>query len=177
MVAIMSNEFFEESKRFFESGDLTNTIDYFEKAISYIDHKRDKSSYIQFLTQILKHCRENDLKKEEAIVLRSMGRTYSIFKQYVESLNYHRESLKIQRKLGRKMEVAEGLLFLSEDLEMCGNFDECVESYQSAAEIFRELGKLRKAEDIKKEISRLVEFSKEMIEDEYIMNKFHVDKY
>lgn len=177
MVAIMTNKFFEKSKNFFENGDLTNTLDYYEKAISYIDSKKDKSSYFQFLKQILNHCRENELIEEEAIVLRSLGRTYSIFKHYVESLNYHRESLEIQKKLGRKKELAEGLLFLAEDLEVCGNFDECVEAFQSAAEVFQELGKLKKVKEIKKEISRLEEFSKEMVEDEYIMQKFHVDKY
>ncbi len=177
MVAIMNNEFFEKSKNFFENGDLTNTLDYYEKAISYIDSKKDKSSYFQFLKQILNHCRENELIEEEAIVLRSLGRTYSVFKHYVESLNYHRESLEIQKKLGRKKELAEGLLFLAEDLEVCGNFDECVEVFQSAAEVFQELGKLKKVKEIKKEISRLEEFSKEMVDDEYIMQKFHVDKY
>ncbi len=177
MVAIMNNEFFEKSKTFFDNRELDNSLDYYEKALSYIDLQKDKFNYLRFLKEILKYCKENDLLEQEALALRALGRTYSIFKQYVESLNYHRESLKIQRKLGRKKELAEGLLFLAEDLEICGNYDECVESFLGAEEIFHELGELRKAKEIKKEISRLKEFSKEMVEDEYILQKFHVDKY
>ena len=177
MVAIMNNDFFEKSKKFYNDGDLTNALDYYEKALSYIDTTREKSAYIQFLTKILDYCKENELIEEQAVVLRSLGRTHSIFKNYVESLNYHRESLKIQRKLGRKKDVAEGLLYLAEDLEVSGNFEECTKAFESASEIFHELGKLRQCKDIKKEISRLKEFSKQMVEDEYFLNKFNIDKY
>lgn len=177
MVAIMNNDFFEKSKKFYNDGDLTNALDYYEKALSYIDTTREKSAYIQFLIKILDYCKENELIEEQAVVLRSLGRTHSIFKNYVESLNYHRESLKIQRKLGRKKDVAEGLLYLAEDLEVSGNFEECTKAFESASEIFHELGKLRQCKDIKKEISRLKEFSKQMVEDEYFLNKFNIDKY
>lgn len=177
MVAIINNEFFEKSKTFFDNRELDNSLDYYEKALSYIDLQKDKFNYIQFLKEILKYCKENDLLEQEALALRALGRTYSVFKQYVESLNYHKESLKIQRKLGRKKELAEGLLFLAEDLEICGNYDECIEAFLGAEEIFHELGKLSEAKEIKKEISRIKEFSKEMVEDEYILQKFHVDKY
>ncbi len=177
MVAIMDNEFFEKSKKFYEDGELSNALDYYEKALSYIDSSKEKSSYIQFLEMILNHCKENELVEEQAIVLRSLGRTYSIFKNYVESLNYHRESLIIQRKLGRKNDVAEGLLYLAEDLEVSGNYEECIKEFKNASEIFRELGKLRKCKEIEKEVSRLNEFSKQIFEDEYLMSKYHVDKY
>jgi len=176
MVAIMDNKFFEKSKEFFENGDLINSIEYYEKAIPYID-KKEKASYIQFLKKILEYCREKDLQEEEAVVLRCLGRTHSVFKHSFESLKYHEESLRIQRKLGKKTNLAEGLVFLAEDLEVSGNYKKCLKIYNDAAEIFHELGKLRKEKDIKKEISRLDAFSKEMVEDEYIMNKFHVDKY
>ncbi len=176
MVAIMSNNFFEQSKTFFEDGDIKNTLESYEKAISYIDQK-DKSIYLQFLNQILSYCREKNLKEEEAIVLRSLGRTHSIFKQYVESLKYHEESLKIQRKLGKKMDVAEGLLYLAEDLEVSGNYENCIKAFEDAEEIFRELGKLRKVKEIKKELQRLSDFSKQMVEDEYYLKEFNIDKY
>ena len=176
MVAIMSNNFFEQSKAFFEDGDIKNTLESYEKAISYIDQK-DKSIYLQFLNQILSYCREKNLKEEEAIVLRSLGRTHSIFKQYVESLKYHEESLKIQRKLGKKMDVAEGLLYLAEDLEVSGNYENCIKAFEDAEEIFQELGKLRKVKEIKKELARLSDFSKQMVEDEYYLKEFNIDKY
>ena len=176
MVAIMSNNFFEQSKTFFEDGDIKNTLESYEKAISYIDQK-DKSIYLQFLNQILTYCREKNLKEEEAIVLRSLGRTHSIFKQYVESLKYHEESLKIQRKLGKKMDVAEGLLYLAEDLEVSGNYENCIKAFEDAEEIFQELGKLRKVKEIKKELARLSDFSKQMVEDEYYLKEFNIDKY
>ena len=86
-------------------------------------------------------------------------------------------AIRVYNTLGRKKELAEGLLFLAEDLEICGNYDECVESFLGAEEIFQDLGELRKVQEINKEISRLKEFSKEMVEDEYILQKFHVDKY
>ena len=75
------------------------------------------------------------------------------------------------------METAEGLVFMAEDLEVSGNFDKSIEIFQEAAEIFQDLGKLRNIKEIDKEISRLREFSREMVEDEYIMQKFNVDKY
>jgi tetratricopeptide (TPR) repeat protein len=172
----MNNEFFEKSKIFFESRDISNTLESYEKAISYIDPK-EKSSYIQFLNHILKYCKENQLEKEEAVALRSLGRTHSIFKQYVESLRYHEESLRIQRKLGNKTDVAEGLLFLAEDLEVSGNYDHCLKAFEDATEIFGELGKHKKAKEIQKEVDRLRSFSKQMVEEEAIMRKFHVDNF
>ena len=177
MVAIMTNEFFEKSKEFYEDGDLSSALEYYEKALSYIDSSKEKSAYIQYLNLILTHCKENQLIEEQAIVLRSLGRTHSIFKNYVESLNYHRESLKLQRKLGRKNDVAEGLLYLAEDLEISGNYEECINAFKSASEFFRELGKLRKCKEIEKEITRLNDISQAIFEDEYLRSKFNIDKY
>jgi len=150
-------DFFEKSKKIFDTGDVGNTLDEYEKALIHIDPSsktRNKSDYIRFLEKILNHCKENQLLEEEAIVLRSLGRTYSIFKQHVESLKYLEQSLKIQRQLGKKREVAEGLVFLAEDLEVSGNYEECIKVFKSASEIFRELGKLRKCKEIEKEVSR-----------------------
>ena len=126
---------------------------------------------------LLKHCQENNLKNEEAMVLRALGRTHTKFKQYPLGLKYSYQSLKIQKKLGKKLDIAESLVFLAEDLEVSSNYDECVKTFSEAAEIYRELGKLRKVKEVKKEISRLKEFLKEMTEDEYLMHKFNIDKF
>ncbi|MHA1660739.1 MAG: tetratricopeptide repeat protein [Promethearchaeota archaeon] len=173
-----NNQLFEKSKEFFNKRDIINTIDAFEKYISYIKGSKEgkKSEYFKFLNDLLKYCKDKNLKEEEALVLRALGRTYSIFKKYPESLKFHWESLKIQRKIGKNISVAEGLIFLAEDLEVSGDYDECIKTYLDAVNIFRELGKLKKVKDIEKEISRLKEFSREIVEDEYIMNKFHIDK-
>jgi len=173
-------DFFEKSKTIFETGDISNTLDEFEKAIIHLDPSlKDikKSEYINFLEKILVHCREKQMLEEEAIVLRSLGRTHSIFKQHVESLKYLEQSLKIQRKLGNKSDVAEGLVFLAEDLEVSGNYKRCIDMLTEAADIFHDLGKLRKEKNLKKEISRIKKFSEEMAEDEYILKKFHIDNY
>lgn len=173
-------DFFEKSKKIFDSGDVGNTLDEYEKALIHIDPSSkdiNKLEYIKFLEKILEHCKENELLEEEAIVLRSLGRTHSIFKHHVESLKYHEQSLKIQRQLGKKKEVAEGLVFLAEDLEVSGNYQRCIEMFIEAADIFHELGKLRNEKDIKKEITRIKAFSEEMAEDEYILKKFNIDKY
>ncbi|MFX1409646.1 MAG: tetratricopeptide repeat protein [Promethearchaeota archaeon] len=179
VASINSNELFEKSKEFFENGDIDNTIETYEKAIHNIDRSKlkNKQDYIQFLETILKHCVDNGLQEQEALVLRTLGRTHSIFKQYPESMKYHYQSLKIQKKLGKKLEVADGLVFLAEDLEISGNFDKCIKTFQEASEVYQKLGKLKKVKDIKKEISRLEDFSKEMLEDEYLLHKFNVDKY
>ena len=125
----------------------------------------------------MKYCKEKQLEEAAAIALRSLGRTHSIFKQYVDSLRYHEESLRIQRKLGNKTEVAEGLLFLAEDLEVSGNYEHCLKAFEDATEIWTELGKLRKAKEIQKEVDRLRSFSEKMVEEEAIMRKFHVDNF
>ena len=180
MVASIDHiELFEKSKKLFEDGDILNTLENFEKAMERIDRSqiKNKPEYIQFLESILNHCRENNLPEEEALVLRAMGRTYSLFKQYPESMKYHYQSLKIQKKLGKKLETAEGLVFFAEDLEVSGNFDKCIEVFQEALDLFKDLGKLRKVKEITKELTRLKEFSREMVEDEYILHKFNVDKY
>lgn len=180
MVASMNHtELFEKSKKFFEDKDIANTLLNYEKAIERLDKSQleNKSEYIQFLQSILKHCRENNLPEQEALVLRALGRTYSLFKQHVEAMKCHYQSLKIQKKLGKKLETAEGLVFLAEDLEVSGNYDKSVTIFEEASEVFQDLGKLRKVKEIKKEIDRLREFSKEMVEDEYYLNKFQVDKY
>lgn len=170
---------FEKSKEFFQMGDISNTLDSYEKVIEQIDrtNSSNKTEFIAFLEKILKYTRDNDLKPEEAMVLRAIGRTYTKFRNHVEGLKYSYQALKIQRKIGKKLDIAESLAFLAEDLEVSGNFDDCIETYNEAAEIFHELGKLRKEKDIKKEVARLKSFSKNIYEDEYLMNKFQVDKY
>jgi len=173
-------DFFEKSKKIFDTGDVGNTLDEYDKALIHIDPSSKeikKSDYIKFLEKILEHCKENQLLEEEAIVLRSLGRTHSIFKHHVESLKYHEQSLAIQRKLGNKKEVAEGLVFLAEDLEISGNYKRCIEMFTEAADIYHELGKLRREKEIKKELTRLKAFSEEMAEDEYILKKFGIDNY
>ena len=179
VASINHTELFEKSKKFFEDGDILNTLENFEKAMERIDRTqiKNKQEYLQFLESILDHCRQNNLPEQEALVLRALGRTYSIFKQYPESMKYHYQSLKIQKRLGKKLETAEGLVFLAEDLEVSGNFDKSIQTFQEASEVFQDMGKLRKVKEIKKEISRLEEFSREMVEDEYIMHKFNIDKY
>ena len=180
MVASMNHtELFEKSKKFFEDKDIKNTLEQYERALEHLDRSeiKNKSEYIQFLQSILVHCRKNNLPEQEALVLRALGRTYSLFKQHAEAMKCHYQSLKIQKKLGKKIETAEGLVFLAEDLEVSGNYDKCVKIFEEASEVFQELGKLRKVKEINKEINRLREFSKEMVEDEYFLNKFHVDKY
>lgn len=180
MVASIDHiELFEKSKKFFKDGDILNTLENFEKAMERIDraHITNKQEYIQFLESILKHCKENNLPEQEAFALRALGRTYSIFKQYPESMKYHYKSLKIQKRLGKKLETAEGLVFLAEDIEVSGNYDKSIQTFQEASEVFQDLGKLKKVMEIKKEISRLEEFSREMVEDEYLLNKFNVNKY
>ena len=180
MVAIKDHDdLIEKSKNCFEDRDIPNTIDNYEKAMERIDRTKltNKSDYFQFLQSVLRYCQENDLHEEEALVLRALGRTYSIFKHHAESMKYHYQSLKIQKKLGKKVETAEGLVFLAEDLEVSGNYDKSVETFQEASEVFQDLGKLRRVKDIIKEVTRLKEFSKEMVEDEYMLNKFQVDKY
>jgi tetratricopeptide (TPR) repeat protein len=177
MVATADN--FEKSKEFFDIGDIHNTLDSFNKVIESLDRTQTKrkTELIQFLKNLLKHCQDNNLKSEEAMVLRALGRTHAKFKEHAEGLKYSYQALKIQKKLGKKVDVAEGLVFLAEDLEVSGNYDTCINTFNEAAEIYHELGKLRNEKDIKKKISQLKEFSKEMVEDEYILQKFNVDKY
>ena len=179
VASIDHTELFEKSRKFFEDGDILNTLENYERAMERIDRSqiKNKQEYIQFLESILKHCKEKNLPEQEALVLRALGRTYSIFKQYPESMKYHYQSLKIQKKLGKKLETAEGLVFLAEDLEVSGNFDKSIQTFQEASEVFQDMGKLRQVKEIKKEISRLEEFSREMVEDEYMLHKFNVDKY
>ena len=180
MVASLNHiEFFEKSKKFFEAEDIINSLENYKKVMEHFGRSdiKNKDEYIQFLLTVLKHCEENKKPELEAMALRALGRTYSFFKQHAESMKYHYKSLKIQKKLGRKKETAEGLVFLAEDLEVSGNFDKIIAAFQEASNIFQELGKLKKVEEIKNQISRLQEFSKEIVEDEYFMNKFHVDNY
>ena len=180
MVTILDNsELLEKSKKFFEDNDIPNALETYEKALDHISRakSKNKTDYIQYLESMLQYCKENNLTEHEALVLRSLGRTYSIFKQYVESMKYHYQSLKIQKRLGKKIETAEGLVFLAEDLEVSGNYNKSIEIFIEASELFNELGKLKKTNDIAREISRLKEFSKIMIEDEYLLNKYQVDKY
>ncbi|MBD3211318.1 MAG: hypothetical protein GF311_01830 [Candidatus Lokiarchaeota archaeon] len=177
MVAIMGDDFFKKSKELFRRGDIKNTIATYEKALSNIDRDKESKHYITFLKDILNHCKTNNLREEEALVLRAMGRTYSVFKEYVDSLKHHWLALKIQRKLGKKIEVAEGLQFIAEDQEVSGNFDQAIKSYIEAREIFKELGKKDKVSLIDTELERLEEYSKEALDTEYMLSKFNIDDF
>lgn len=177
MVAIMGNEHFKKSKELFKRGDMESTLETYEKALSNIDKSSESKQYILFLKDILEYCREHNLQEEEAVALRAMGRTYSIFKQYVDSLKYHWLSLKIQRKLGKKKEVAQGLIFIAEDLEVRGDYDESRESYTEAMKIYEELGKTEEVQAIKKKLKRIDNFSKEALEEDYLRSRFNIDNY
>jgi len=177
MVATTDN--FQKSKEFFESGDIINTLMSFNEAIEQYDSAKGnrKKELIQFLNDLLQYCQDNNLQNEEAMVLRTLGRTHAKFREYVKGLKYSYQALKIQKKLGKKLDVAESLVFLAEDLEVSGNYEEVIKSYNEAAEIFHELGELKKEDAMKIEIERLKDFSKQMVEDEYFLNKYQVDKY
>ncbi len=173
MVASLDNRF-EETKKLFESGDISDSLGRLEEMLSSITPSDDQTKYVTLLKDILEHCRKNKLKEQEALALRALGRTHSIFGQHFESLNYHRESLKLQRKLGRKVDIAQGLVMLGEDLEIAGEYKESLEAFKNAYELIYELGKRRQAKDIQKQIERLETFSKEMDKDEFYLKKFHL---
>jgi len=176
MVVTMDNELLKKCETHFRKKDIKNTLDCFEKALTLVDKTNDQAKYVSFLKEILEYCRVNKLLEQEAVVLRALGRTHSIFNQHYESLSYHRESLKIQRKLGRKLEVAMGLVLMGESLDFNENYQDCINAYKTAAGLFHELGKLRKQKNLKKEISRIEAFSRETIEDEYMLNKFGINR-
>lgn len=176
MVSTLDNELLRQCQTHFRNKDIKNTLSCFEKALSMVEETNDQAKYIIFLKEILEYCRVNHLIEEEAVVLRSLGRTHSIFKQHYESLSYHREALKIQRKLGRKLEIAEGLVLIGESLEFNEKYQDCIDTFKSAADMFHDLGKLRKEKDLKKEITRIEAFSRDTIEDEYILKKFHIER-
>jgi len=177
MVATIDN--FEKSKEFFKSGDILNALESFIKALDHSSTSKDtdKKELILFLENLLQYSKDNNLRDEEAMVLRTLGRTHSKFKNHVEGLKYSYKALKIQKKTGRKLDIAESLVFLAEDLEISGNYDECVKSFNEAAEIFHELGKLDKEEEIKFEIKRLDDFSEQIVKDEFNLKKFNIDNY
>ena len=169
---------FKKSKVLFQQGDISATLKSYEKVIEHLHNKKDqKKEILEFLDKILSYCQENDLVMEEATVLRALGRTHSKFKNHVEGLKFSYQALKIQKKLGKKQDVAESMEFLAEDLEVSGKYDECVKIFNEAGVIYKGLGKLKKVKDIEKEITRLKAFSEKILEDEYLMNKFNVDKY
>ena len=172
-------EDFEKSKEFFNSGDITSSLETFDKALDQLDRSKAsrKKEIFQFLEKILTHCQENNLLNEEAVVLRILGRTHTKFKEYADALKYSYLSLKVRKKLGKKLDIADSLVFLAEDLEVSGKYEECIQNFNEAAEIYHELGKLRKEKEVRKELRRLESFSKQMVEDEYMMHKFHVDNY
>jgi tetratricopeptide (TPR) repeat protein len=171
-------DYFQKSKVFFKQGDISATLESYEKFIEHLHTKKEyKIEILEFLNKILSYCKANGLFMEEATVLRALGRTHSKFKNHIEGLKFSYQALKIQKKLGKKQDVAESLEFLAEDLEVSGNYDECIKIFNEAGKIFKELGKLRKVKAIEKEITRLKAFSENILEDEYLMNKFHVDKY
>lgn len=174
MVATMDNELLKKCQTHFRNKDIKNTLDCFEKALTLVDKTNDQAKYVTFLKEILEYCRVNNLIEQEAVVLRSLGRTHSIFSQHYESLSYHRESLRIQRKLGRKLEIGEGLILMGESLEFNQKYQDSINAYTSAAELFHELGKLRQEKNLKKEIARIEAFSRETIEDEYMLAKFNL---
>ena len=177
MVTTVEN--FKKSKEFFKNGDVHNALESFDKVLEHFDQAKElnKTEMLLFLDNLLQHCKDNNLPNEEATVLRTLGRLHSKLRNHVEGLKYSYQALKIQKKIGKKLDIAESLVFLAEDLEVSGNYDECIQVFTEAAEMFHEMGKLNKEKDVIKEINRLKAFSKEIVEDEYIMSKFHVDNY
>ncbi len=163
----------------FEGSERSNALESFTKALDRSDTSKDaiKKELILFLENLLQYSKDNNLRDEDAMVLRTLGRTHSKFRNHVEGLKYSYQALKIQKKIGRKLDIAESLVFLAEDLEISGNSDECIKSFTEAAEIFHELGKLDKEIEIKNEINRLEVFSEQIVKDEFNLKKFNIDNY
>jgi len=174
LVAIY-DEILKKCQLYFKNDGVAPSLEYYEKALTTIDNSENQAKYISFLKELLEYCRKNHDFENEAVVLRALGRTHSVFKHHYESLNYHREALKIQRKLGRKLEIAESLELIAESLEFNEKYDECIKTYKNAADMFHELGKLRKERDLRKEISRIEAFSRDIIQDEYYLKKFRLN--
>ena len=59
-------------------------------------------------------------------------------------------------------------------MEISGNQKESIRAYQSAAELYYDLGKLRKVKEIKKYLSQIEYLSKQMIESDYLLSKFNI---
>jgi len=177
MVATTDN--FQKSKEFFESGDIFNTLVSFNELIEHYDSTKGfkKNELIEFLNDLLQYCQDKNLQNEEAMVLRTLGRTHTKFRDHVKGLKYSYQALKIQKKLGKKLDVAGSLVFLAEDLEVSGNYEEVIKSFNEAADLFHELGELEKEGAVRIELERLQDFSKQMVDDEYFLNKYQVDKY
>ena len=176
---VATPDYIQKSKEFFENGDIINTLVSFNEAIEHYDSTKDnkKKELIQFLNNILQYCKDNNLQNEEAMALRTLGRTHTKFKDHVKGLKYSYQALKIQKKIGKKLDVAEGLVFLAEDLEVSGNYEEVIKSFNEAADLFNELGETEKEGAVRLELERLKDFSKQMVDDEYFLNKYQVDKY
>lgn len=172
-------EDFEKAKELFNSGDIISSLDTFDKFLDQLDRSKAniKLEIFQFLENILSHCQKSDLPNEEAVVLRTLGRAHTKYKEHSEALKYSYQALKVRKRLGKKLDIADSMVFLAEDLEVSGNYKECIENFSEAAGIYHELGKLRKEKEVRKELTRLESFSKQMVEDEYYLQKFHVDNY
>lgn len=177
MVAIMSNnELFEKSRLCFNEGDVQAAIEHLEALISSMNagEIKENDDHVQYLNDLLKYCRDNQLVELEAKVLRVLGTAYRLLNKLKESENFHHESLKIQRKSGRKADLADGLVLLSDSLQINGKHDECLDALKTAADIYRELGKLRREKELRKHISKLEKFSKDMLDEDYYVRKFHI---
>ena len=176
---VATSEDFEKAKELFNSGDIISSLDSFDKFLDNLDRSKTKNKVeiFQFLENVLKHCQDNNLSNEEAVTLRTLGKAHTKFKEHPEALKYSYLALKVRKKLGKKLDIADSLVFLAEDLEVSGNYKECIENFSEAADIYRDLGKLRKEKEVRKELTRLESFSKQMVEDEYYLQKFHVDNY
>ncbi len=177
MVAILNNDFLERSKKLYKEGNFQDALQTFEKAISHVDRSKDKSEYLSYLENLLKFCKDNNALEDEALVLRAMARIYSAFRMHADAMRLHWQALKLQKRLGKQSVVADGLVFLAEDLQISGNYGESIKAYEDASDIYKSLGKLRLVKELKKKIIEIKEFSKELIEDEYYLQKFGVDKY
>lgn len=129
---------------------------------------KDLSSALKYQESCMEAAEQSKDKNVLSIALRNLGRFYTLDNKHVLALRTHQRSLKLQKEIGDKKEIAATYETLAEDMEFNEDFDAAHENYVNARALYEELGlnlettrmdrAIKKVEDWKADLEQYDEF-------------------
>lgn len=165
---------YQKTLEHFKNEEMSECLDSFEKALHYVQDKRDSNKLLRLLTDVLEYTKEHGDKTLEAEVLKNLGRLYAVRKEHTQGLQSYQKARIISKELGDKKGEAEALEYMAADYAVCAKMNFAVNFYRQALDLYKDTDNREKIDKIVWEIQKIEEVGDELDRDEFLMRKFHL---
>ncbi len=167
---------YEKSLEFFRKKDISKSLEYFERALKFVQSKRESNRLLTLLSDMLEYSQKEGDKNLEAIVLKNLGKIHAIRKDFAKGLQSYQQAMKIHKELGNELGEAESMEYIASDFAIIGKYDFAIDYYRRALDIYQELGNQEKINKVAWEIKKIEEVGVEIDRNEYLLKKFNINR-